>query len=100
MAALFIVQAEVARAQDARERYRDYQDRVMPLIAAHGGWLKATGIGLEVLEGDHDGRRLIVFEFPSMDAIRTFWRSPEYGALKVLRAGAATVDAWAVPCIP
>ncbi|MGQ0653072.1 MAG: DUF1330 domain-containing protein [Betaproteobacteria bacterium] len=54
-----------------------------------GGRLKASGVGLEVLEGRHDGRRLIVFEFDSMDAIRNLWNSKEYAALKPLRYGAA-----------
>jgi uncharacterized protein (DUF1330 family) len=52
---------------------------------------------MEVLEGSHDGRRLIVFEFDSMDAIRSFWRSKEYAAVKPLRFGAAKIDVWAVP---
>ena len=49
-----------------------------------------------MLEGEHDGRRLIVFEFPSMEALRAFWQSPEYAEVKRLRAGAARIDAWAV----
>ena len=97
MPALFIVQAAVSRDPAQRARYREYQARVQPLIAAHGGRLHATGANLEVLEGEHDSRRLIVFEFPSMDALRAFWHSPEYAALKRLRAGAARIDAWAVP---
>ena len=97
MPALFIVQAAVSRDPAQRDRYREYQARVQPLIAAHGGRQRATGANLEVLEGEHDGRRLIVFEFPSMEALRAFWHSPEYAELKRLRAGAARVDAWAVP---
>lgn len=97
MAALFIIQAEVAGADEARARYREYQARVQPLIAAHGGRFRASGVGLEVLEGDKDARRLIVFEFPSMEALRAFWNSADYAELKALRAGAARIDAWAVP---
>lgn len=97
MPALFIIQAEVAPDTALRERYRQYQAGVQPLIEAHGGRFRASGVGLHVLEGAHDGRRLIVFEFASMDALRGFWNSPQYAALKMLRAGAARVDAWAVP---
>ncbi len=96
MAALFIIQAEVSPDAAHRARYRDYQARVQPLIEAHGGRFRASGVGLEVLEGAHDGRRLIVFEFASMEALRAFWHSPEYAELKTLRAGAARVDAWAL----
>jgi uncharacterized protein (DUF1330 family) len=95
-AALFIVQAAVSRDAARRERYRRYQALVQPLIESYGGRLRASGAELEVLEGGHDGR-LVVFEFPSMDALRAFWRSPEYAGIRPLREGAARVDAWAVP---
>ena len=97
MPALFIIQAEVSADAAKRVRYHEYQARVQPLIEAHGGRFRASGVGLEVPEGSHDGRRLIVFEFPSMDALHAFWDSPQYGQLRGLRAGAAQVDAWAVP---
>ena len=94
MAALLIVQATVTE----REAYKRYQAAVQPLMASFGGKLKATGVGLEVLEGSHDDRRLVIFEFPSMGTIRDFWDSPEYATVKNLREGAATIDVWAVPC--
>jgi uncharacterized protein (DUF1330 family) len=93
MAALLIVQAAVTE----REAYKRYQAAVQPLMASFGGRLKGTGMGLEVLEGSHDGRRLVVFEFASMEKIREFWNSPEYRTVKRLRDGAATIDVWAVP---
>ena len=92
-----MIQATVSRDPVQREHYRQYQAQVPPLIAAHGGRLRATGANLEVLEGTHDGRRLVVFEFPSMQALHGFWHSSQYAALKTLRANAAQVDAWAVP---
>jgi len=93
MAALLVIQASVSN----REQYKKYQAAVQPLIQAHGGRLKASGVGLEVLEGSHDGRRLVVFEFDSMDAIQEFWKSPAYSKVKPLREGAAKIDVWAVP---
>ena len=93
MAALLIIQATVSE----REGYKAYQAAVQPLITSFGGKLKGSGVGLEVLEGAHDGRRLVVFEFPSMDAIHKFWQSPEYGKVKKLREAAAKIDVWAVP---
>ena len=97
MPALFIIQAAVSRDPALREQYREYQAQVQPLIAAHGGRLRGTGTKLEVLEGAHDGRRLVVFEFPSMEALHGFWHSPQYAAIRTLRADAARVDAWAMP---
>ena len=93
MAALMIIQATIAE----KTRYKAYQEGVKPVIEAFGGRLKASGVGLEVLEGSHDGRRLVVFEFDSMSAIREFWKSPAYSKVKPLREGAAKIDVWAVP---
>ena len=93
MSALLIIQASVLK----KESYQAYQAAVRPLIESRGGRLRATGVELEVLEGTHDGRRLVVFEFPSMDAIRRFWHSPEYEKVKTLRKDAASIDVWAVP---
>ena len=52
---------------------------------------------VEVLEGSYDGRRLVIFEFPSMDVIQSVWNSPEYAEVKKLREGAGELDVWAVP---
>lgn len=93
MSALLIIQARVLK----KDGYKAYQAAVQPLIATFGGKLRATGTQLEVLEGAHDGRRLVVFEFPSMEAIRGFWASPEYSQVKLLRREAAKIDVWAVP---
>ena len=71
--------------------------RAMRLLASFGGELRGSGMGLEVLEGSHDGRRLVVFEFPSMEKVREFWSSSAYAKVKRLREGAAKVDVWAVP---
>jgi uncharacterized protein (DUF1330 family) len=38
-----------------------------------------------------------MFEFPSMDAIRAFWHSPDYVPIKTLREGIATINVWAFP---
>ena len=77
-------------------RWGSYRDAViMPLIARFGG-RHMTGAGaLERLEGPYDGRRVAMFA--SMADVQAFWGSPDYAAVKGLRRGAATLDAWAVP---
>ena len=52
---------------------------------------------VEVLEGEHDTRPVVMFEFPSMEAIHAFWNSPDYVPIKKLRDGAATLNVWAFP---
>ena len=81
------------------EKYKHYRTAVVPLIAKFGGKAVVRSATVHLLEGHHDGRRLVMFEFPSMEAIHAFWNSPEYAPVKKLRQGAATLNIWAVPGI-
>jgi uncharacterized protein (DUF1330 family) len=49
-----------------------------------------------VLEGDPRPRGGALIEFPSMERLRAVWDSPEYAAVKRLRAGTATFAVRAV----
>ena len=97
MPALFIIQAQLSPDPEFMARYKQYQAQVQPLMAVHGGKVLAIGRDLEVMEGHHDGQRLIVMEFPSMDHLKAFWQSKEYDQIKPLRENGAQVQAWAVP---
>ena len=79
------------------ERWREYATAVMPLIARFGGKHLTQGGGAERLEGRKADARTALFGFPSTDAIRAFWNSPDYGPVKELRRDAATLEIWAVP---
>jgi uncharacterized protein (DUF1330 family) len=92
MAAYMIVQISIT--DDSQ--WQKYREAVSPLIAKMGGRYIVRGAKVEVLEGHHDGRRMVLFEFPSLEAIHAFWDSPEYVPVKKLREGAAVLDAWAV----
>jgi uncharacterized protein (DUF1330 family) len=62
----------------------------------HGAKIIVRGAKVEALEGHHDGRRMVIFEFPSMAAIEAFWESPEYVSVKKIRESAAVLDIWSV----
>ena len=79
------------------EPWPEYRRQVSDLFERYGGKYLVRGGSVEVLEGTYSGRRLVVFEFPSMEAIRTVWNSREYAAVKKLREGAGELDVWAVP---
>jgi uncharacterized protein (DUF1330 family) len=79
-----------------KTQYQKYREAVGAVILKFGGKFLVRGAKVEVLEGHHDGRRLVVTEFPSMEAIHAFWNSPEFAEVKKLRIGTATVDLWAV----
>jgi uncharacterized protein (DUF1330 family) len=93
MAAYFVVQSTVKD----EAQWQKYRQAVVPFIASFGGRLVARGAKVEVLEGEHDVRPVVMFEFPSMDAIHAFWNSPDYIPIKKIREGIATLNIWAIP---
>ena len=63
-----------------------YREAVTPVIAAYGGRYLVRGGAADVLEGPPPPGRLVVLEFPTMDAARTFYNSDDYApALKLRR---------------
>ena len=66
-------------------RYEDYRRLVTPTIAKYGGRFIARGGRVEVLEGDWHPGRLVLLEFPSIEAAREWWSSPEYSEAKLIR---------------
>lgn len=67
------------------EIYRKYTARTPTVIAKHGGRFLVRGGETEILEGEVAGSRIVVLEFPSMEAARSFYQSPEYQELKQIR---------------
>jgi uncharacterized protein (DUF1330 family) len=93
MSAYFIVQSTIGDEVG----YQQYREAVFPPIMYHGGKFVVKGAPVELLEGHQDGRRMVMFEFPSMHAIHAFWNSFEYVPVKEIRKGSATLDIRAVP---
>ncbi len=93
MAAYLIVRIDVTDAG----KFAAYREAVPAVIARFGGRYLVRGGPVEVLEGGHDGRRQVVLEFPSMEALHRFWASREYAEVKALREGAGELDILAVP---
>jgi uncharacterized protein (DUF1330 family) len=91
MAAYLMVQSTISD----QAQYQKYRDAVMPLIHSFGGKVVVRG-AVEVLEGQPDARPMVVFEFPSLDAVKAFWNAPDYVPVKKLREGVATLNVWAV----
>ncbi len=70
-------------------RFAAYRDAVAPMIARFGGRYLIRGPALELHEGDAFLHRLIVLEFPTMDALRGFYDSSDYAPLIALRQSCA-----------
>ena len=56
--------------------FQRYREEVVPLIARYGGRYIVRGGEVESLEGDLGFKRLIVLEFPTLDAARAFLSQP------------------------
>jgi uncharacterized protein (DUF1330 family) len=72
------------------ERYRDYTARTPDSIARHGGRWVVRGGASHVLEGNWDPGRIVVIEFPSVEAARGWFESDDYQELAAIRREAST----------
>jgi uncharacterized protein (DUF1330 family) len=80
-----------ARSSDPA-RMADYRCLAQVAVDAFGGRYLVRGGDYEVLEGDWRPTRLVVVEFPNMDAAKAFYASPEYVAAREARAGVSNFD--------
>jgi uncharacterized protein (DUF1330 family) len=69
--------------------YDRYKALALPAVTQYGGTYIVRGGATEVLEGDWKPNRIVVIEFPDVDAARRWYDSPEYGEAKREREGAA-----------
>jgi len=88
MAAYLIVNTNVRDT----EAYKEYMQKVTPLIAKFGGKYLVRGGPFAVLEGKWRPTRLVVIEFADRAAIDAWYASPEYAPLIPLRQRAAETD--------
>lgn len=83
------------------ESYAAYPPLVRPMLAAHGARVIAVDRESEVLEGE-PAHNTVVIRFPSREAARAFYDSPEYLEIVRLRTDNSDgflvlIDAVAVP---
>ena len=67
------------------EGFERYRAGVPAVIAQFGGRYAVRGGAMERLENADGFNRIVVLEFPSLDAVRAFYFSPEYAPLLKLR---------------
>jgi uncharacterized protein (DUF1330 family) len=92
MSAYIVVDGEVTDPV----RYEAYKKLAQAAIAKHGGRYLVRGGETSVLEGKWQPQRIVVLEFPSANAIKRFYASPEYQAARAERDGAARMNMIAV----
>jgi uncharacterized protein (DUF1330 family) len=88
MAAYFIVNLDVKDPAG----YEAYKQAVPATIAQYGGRYLVRGGKHETLEGTWHPTRLVVLEFPSLEAAKRWYASEEYRSIKPLRLQHAVGD--------
>ena len=78
------------------EKYRAYMALSPAAIEKYGGRFLARGGEIATLEGEPEERRVVIVEFPSLEAARTFYDSPEYREARAAREGAAEAQFFVV----
>ena len=86
MSAYIIVEAVITDPVN----FMGYARIVPSLLEKFGGKYIAIKTKTEVLEGDWGETKIVLHEWPSMDAARKFWNSDEYQQAKKLREGTGT----------
>ena len=82
MSAFLIVDTQIENP----EPYEEYKRLAKPIAEKFGGRYRARGGRLDVRETDlWTPTRIVVIEFPDMEAARSFVDSPEYAPIKPLR---------------
>jgi uncharacterized protein (DUF1330 family) len=79
-----------------QEALVEYRNRNTDVVAEHGGRFTARGGRLEILEGDYEPVRVVIIEFPDLDAARGWYESDDYAPLRELRRSASKTDIYVV----
>ena len=66
-------------------QYEEFMKGVKPAIEEAGGKYLARGGTHKVHEGDWEPRRIVILEFPSVQAFESFYDGPIYRGLKPIR---------------
>jgi uncharacterized protein (DUF1330 family) len=77
-------------------QYEQYKAASPAAVASGGGSFVARGGELAVLEGDWQPSRLVILEFPDLEAVKRWYDSPEYVEARKLREDAANLRMVAV----
>jgi uncharacterized protein (DUF1330 family) len=82
------------------QTYERYKLLAPASIAAYQGKYLVRGGRTEILEGEWQPSRLVILEFPGVEAARAWWESEEYAAAKTLRQSCTTTDMLLVEGFP
>jgi uncharacterized protein (DUF1330 family) len=81
------------------EQYERYKAAAAPSVAAAGGRYLARGGEVESFEGGAPAR-VVVLEFPTLDAARAWYHGEQYTAARALREAACDARMFVVDGMP
>lgn len=82
MAAFVLVDTKITNADD----YETYKALARPIAEKYGGVYRTRGGAMDIVEDQlWTPTRIVLVEFPDMDAARAFLNSKEYEPVKKLR---------------
>ena len=87
MPAYVIIQGHITDTS----RYDEYKTKTPATLNKYGGKFIVRGGAAEDLEGKWDTGRVVILEFPSVEAAKRWYNSPEYREARAIRAGAANM---------
>ena len=70
-------------------QYEEYKKWSTAAMQAYNAEVCVRGGQVAVLEGDWSPERIVILKFPSFDAAKAFYDTPEYLKAREARAGAA-----------
>ncbi len=68
--------------------YAKYVERAPATIEEYGGRYLVRGGDITSMEGGWNPERVVILEFPTLELLEKWYRSPEYQELALLRAAA------------
>lgn len=72
------------------ETYSTYTSKAREIIVSYGGRYLASTDKIRKISGNWDPKRIVIIEFPDMEAFDTCFGSEEYKAITHLRQGSVT----------
>ncbi|NYT03935.1 MAG: DUF1330 domain-containing protein [Candidatus Methanofastidiosa archaeon] len=76
-----------------KETYKEYTQKVLKNVEKYGGRYLTRNGEVSLIEGNWKPERLVIIEFESKDKFETWWNSPEYREIAILRERSAKVNA-------
>jgi uncharacterized protein (DUF1330 family) len=88
----------IACVKDAwdQDKLVEYREGNTDAVARHGGRFVARCGEQEILEGDYSPLRVVIIEFPELEAAKGWYHSDDYAPLRELRRSASTTDIFVV----